>query len=863
MRYLLIFLVVFPLIGYSQLDQKGHMNFQTKMLVQQKQDHDVVSIFIRGDVNRISNYLKSEGREIKGQVKNLILAEVEIRDIKHLSKQNYIQGFEFEWGKRTLLGDSVLIKNNANAVHAGQSPLFKGYTGKNVLSGVIDTGIAMEHMDFRNADSSTRIMNIWDQTLPIGPLTPSFGYGEAFDSSHVNAGTTTHYDNDGHGSGVAGVMAGNGSHSSKYVGLAPESDIIAVKLDFSGVNLTASVDAFKYIYDLADVYNKPCVINASYGDYLGSHDGLDATALFLDSLINDKPGRLFVAAAGNSGDWGPYHLKHQVAADTNFTWFVPNTTSSGGNTVFIDLWADTADLSNLNFSIGADHNVTFAHAGHLNFRNIIADGLVGSTIYDSVMNGSNKLADVEIYAELRGGQYNLQIYLPDVDSLDYNFSLVTTGTGTYDLWSVSWLGLEIGPDVVWLSDMIRSGLPASGTWPSMASYHLPDSAQSIVSGFQCHPNIVATGHYVQASGYINYLGAFQPSPELTDSIAMNSSAGPNRQGLLKPDVTSTGRWLLGTYPIAKSITLQGGGSAWKLSQTGFHLKRSGTSFSSPCVAGIGALLLEKCPTITQQEFITLLKSTSFGDGFTGTVPNNRWGYGKTDAFAVLNGTNINPNVVGDSAFCFGEITSLTTDSTYDNYNWDGATSSSSIVLDSTSSGFLVVENTYGCKSDTVLYSVVEHPLPTVPVISNLGTGNLVTGASDSIQWYLDGAAILGENDTNFVHVGPPIPAWVMVEHIDSNGCSSFSDSLMVTSLVENSKLEYSIFPNPATDHLVIESADVIDKIIIRDLNGKIISDQPVQSKRHRMSLQGLESGLYTIQIWSGESIGNSKFQVLR
>ncbi|MFT7613388.1 MAG: hypothetical protein ACI9J3_002361 [Parvicellaceae bacterium] len=863
MRYLIILLLLFPLVGYSQSDQKEFMNLQTKMLVQQKSDHEMVSIFIRGDVNRINGYLKSKGRLVKGQVKNLVLAEVEILDIKFLAKQNFIEGFEFEWGKRTILGDSLLIKNNAIAVHAGQSPLFKGYSGKNVISGVVDTGIAMEHMDFRNADSSTRIMAIWDQTLPIGPLTPSFGYGEAFDSSHVNAGTTTHYDNSGHGSGVAGVMAGNGSHSSKYIGLAPESDIIAVKLDFSGVNLTASVDAFKYIYDLADSYNKPCVINASYGDYLGSHDGLDATALFLDSLINDKPGRLFVAAAGNSGDWGPYHLKHQVSSDTNFTWFVPNPTSSAGNTVFIDLWADTADLSNLNFSIGADHNVTFAHAGHLNFRNIIADGLVGSTIYDSVMSGTNKLADVEIYTELRGGQYNLQIYLPDVDSMDYNYSLVSTGSGTYDLWTAPWLGLEIGPDVVWLSDMVKSGLPTSGTWPSMSSYHLPDSAQSVVSGFQCHPNVVATGHYVQASGYTNYLGAFQLCPELTDSIAMNSSAGPNRQGVVKPDVTSTGRWVLGTYPITKSITVQGGANAWKLSQTGFHLIRSGTSFSSPSVAGIGALLLEKCPTITQQEFISLLKSTSFGDGFSGPVPNNRWGYGKTDAFAVLNATNLSPNVIGDSAFCFGEVTSLSTDSTYDNYNWDGATTSNTIVLDSTSGGFLIVENLNGCKSDTVLYSVVEHPLPAVPFISNLGTGNLLTSNSDSIQWYVDGSAIIGENDTSFIHTGPTFPASIMVEHIDSNGCSSFSDSLMVTSLFENSKLDYSVFPNPATDHLFIESADVIDKITIRDINGKIIRVEIVQKKIHRLLVQGLESGLYTIQIRSGKNVGNSKFQVLR
>ncbi|MDG2331458.1 MAG: S8 family serine peptidase [Flavobacteriales bacterium] len=863
MRLLLLLLVISPFLGISQKAKIEHLNVQTKLLVNQMDDEQTVTIFIRGDVELIQDYLNPFNRKIKGQLKNLILAEISISEIKFLAQQPFIEGFEFEWGHKKLLGDSILIKNRALAAHSGQFPLPKSYKGKDVIAGLIDTGIALEHMDFRNTDSSTRILNIWDQNLPYdASLTPVYGYGQAFDSSHINAGTCVHYDANGHGSGVAGIMSGNGTHSNKYTGIAPESDIIAVALDFSGANLTASVDAFKYIYDLSETYNKSCVINASYGDYLGSHDGLDATALFLDSLLNEKSGRLFVAAAGNSGAFGPYHLRHSVTGtDTNFTWFQPNFASTASPTVFLDIWADTSNMSNLNFSIGADHNVSFAHGGHLNFRNIVADGLVGTTVMDSIMSGGNKLADVSIYTELRGGQYNLQVLLPSIDSTNFNYSLISSGEGSFDLWSLEVFGVAVGSDVIWYSNMINTGLPAVGTWPEMSNYVLPDSAQSVVSGFQCHENVVTVGDYIQASGYTDFLGDWQACDELTDSIASHSSRGPNRLNLIKPDVTATGRWLLGSLPVAKSIIVQGGAQAYKLSQTGFHLKRSGTSFSAPCVAGIGALLLEKCPSITQQDFLALLQNTSFEDGFTGTTPNNQWGYGKPDAFALLNETNVLPVLLGDTAFCAGQSTTLTTDNSYVIYDWNGVSSSASFIIDSSYSGYVLVQDVHGCKSDSVWYNITEHAWPTTPLITNWGGGILSTEQADSIQWHVDGLAVNGENDTIF---SAPNNQWIFVEHIDSNGCSSFSDSLFLTvSAVAENGFQYKMYPNPATELLVIEASMKMDQIVVSDINGRIIIRKTVSDLKTELSLSHIAPSIYSLTIYADQAITTTKFQVIK
>lgn len=70
----------------------------------------------------------------------------------------------------------------------------KNLTGENVLIGIIDSGIDIYHPDFRNDDGTTRIVNLWDQTL-----------GQVFSEEEINAalladdGTFPSRDLSGHG----------------------------------------------------------------------------------------------------------------------------------------------------------------------------------------------------------------------------------------------------------------------------------------------------------------------------------------------------------------------------------------------------------------------------------------------------------------------------------------------------------------------------------------------------------------------------------------------------------------------------------------------------------------------------------------
>src|SRR5690606_926764 len=151
------------------------------------------------------------------------------------------------------------------------------YNGEGILMGIIDTGVDFNHADFKDSLGNTRIKYLWDQKPTSGSTVPSpFGYGIEWTETQINMAQCTQSDMAyyGHGTGVAGIAAGNGLASGHHQGPASKSDLIVVALDFNKTGPTIA-DAVQYIFDKAIQIGKPCVINASLGDYYGSHDATD------------------------------------------------------------------------------------------------------------------------------------------------------------------------------------------------------------------------------------------------------------------------------------------------------------------------------------------------------------------------------------------------------------------------------------------------------------------------------------------------------------------------------------------------------------------------------------------------------------
>jgi len=827
--------LLLSVVGYSQ-HQK--INFSLRAaLEKQENKSSYFSIIVRGDVGAI----KKEVLKLKGFVglssKDIVKVKLQVNQIAAFSANSFVQSIEYSTSGVQVLNDTLKYNNNVVPVNNGTAPLLQAYTGKGVLLGLIDAGIDVTHADFKDALGNTRILRLWDQTKTDNG-TSLHGYGVVWDSSAINNNTTNHKDPfayKAHGSHVTGIAVGNGLAVNNYSGVAPDADIIAVAVDFES-NENTILDAVDYIYKVADSLGMPCVINVSLGDYAGSHDGTDGAAVLIDSLVNAKPGRAFVCAAGNAGSIA-FHLQHNVNSDTTFTWFQYDATSFlGYGAVYYEIWADTADLNNVDFSVGMNlPSGSFELRGKTPFDNI--QNRLG-TVTDTIKNNGNVLGIVETYGEIQGDKYLLQIHIKEPDSNAYYFSLMTTGNGKLDIWSKT--------NVTGTANMVTTGLPTVGVYPNIVYYQLPDTSQTIVSSFTCLPSIIAVGTYLNRKTYVDVNGITQYTAGNVGQIDVGSSIGPTRRGLTKPEVASTGRYVMSTTSDTVATWAIGIGASFYVGFGGKHVLKNGTSMASPVVAGIALLYMEKCPNATMAEIRQAILNTSTQDAFTGATPNNSYGYGKADAFAALNTSNFNYSLGNNKNVCDGDSLEITAPG-FASYLWSTNDTSSSIFVDSTENVFVQLSNNSGCigLSDTV--TVTWQALPIKPIITVQGNDTLIYSTALGLQWYFNNGTLNGEVDT--FHIAQNNGDY-FVQVSNSFGCVANSDTVSVIILgIENNNAEVAnVYPNPTTNSVNIQLTDKsIHTIQIINALGEVLIDQKATVTTLNINLSNLAEGVYYIR----------------
>jgi subtilisin family serine protease len=610
---LLTYFVFFQLLLVTA---QSKVNFAIAQQIQKK-NTTAIDVFIKGDVNRIKELLETNQGLFKRSAGNIVLAHLTFPQIAILLKSDGVQRME-AYPQRTIpMNDTMLINNDVIAVHNGQSPLIQGYDGKGVVVGVIDTGLDFTHPDFIDSTGKTRVKFYWDQTQPIGPNTPlDYNYGQEWNNLQIDSGKAIP-GTDPHGTHVTGIVAGNGRAVNKYKGVAPGADIIAVSLDFSSTSGTVVAEAVDYIYSRALLLGEPCVINASIGDYMGSHDGKDLQAQFISQLIDQKKGRVFVASAGNKGN-SPIHLGYTVTADTNFTFFTPSQ-----GYVYLQLWSDTTAFKNVNFAIGVDQlNPAYSIRARTAFTNIVPN--IGAYRADTIIKNGKRIGVVESYGDLIGGTYSMEYFITP-DSMSYVWKLITTGSGKFDLWNTD--------------NIFSATLPSSNVMKDSIFYKRPDLDQTMVSSYQCLDNVITVGNYTNRKMYIDYNHNPYYGTGIPGKRFPTSSCGPTRDGRIKPDIIAPGDVMLSS--LVQSLRAQYIATMpTSITPEAYHTRDGGTSSSGPGVAGIAALYLQKYPTATAMQVKNAILGCARQDAFTGNTPNNAYGYGKADAFKTLTGCGI-------------------------------------------------------------------------------------------------------------------------------------------------------------------------------------------------------------------------------
>ncbi len=221
--------------------------------------------------------------------------------------------------------DRPLFKQNLRtSVTTGSRALQQalGITGAGVGVAVIDSGIATWHDDLTNR--STRVYPYGNQRVA------------AF-VDFVN-GRTMPYDDDGHGTHVAGVIAGNGYDSSgQKAGMAPDASLVSLKvLDANGQgtirNIIAALD---WVLANRTTYNIR-IVNLSVSANVTESYWTDPLTLAAKRLVD--AGVVVVAAAGNRGRNASGQPQYGgIGAPANAPWVLTvGASSTNGTTMRAD-----------------------------------------------------------------------------------------------------------------------------------------------------------------------------------------------------------------------------------------------------------------------------------------------------------------------------------------------------------------------------------------------------------------------------------------------------------------------------------------------------------------------------------------------
>ncbi|MBA3647953.1 MAG: S8 family serine peptidase [Chitinophagales bacterium] len=631
-NYVFIYTLILPMSVRSQHTASMNTGLR-RALSQPVNSGRMVSLIVKSNNPALEEITKESGGIYKFTIGNLSSISLPLNKINSFVKQRDIISIEGLYGSGKLFDEMTLVNANVNPVHQGLFPLAQPYDGKGVVIAVLDDGIDIHHPDFQNADGTTRIKFLWDQTSITGGNIPQpYNYGQEWDSDAINSGSCTHvepYYEYGHGSNVSGIAASNGLAVNNFYGVAPASDLLVVAVDMGENFLNNVVDATKYAFDKAAELHEPCVINASIGTYFGSHDGLDLAALLIDSLIASQSGRTFVCAAGNAGNI-PFHLGYQIQTDSAFTWFkyAPNIPG-----VFFEWWINKSEADSFNFAIGADNTNPFFFEGRTKYYNLKNDFDLPSgapSLMDTLWNAGLETGIISINVQAFDSTYSCDVFITSANTSDL-WRFITNGSGKFDLWS--------GLTTTGTSDIIYSDLPDSVSFPDISRYKVPDTQETIVSSFSCSDKVITVGNFTNRNQYIDVNGNLQIfTSDTTGQLAISSSFGPSRDGRIKPDITAPGNRTLtsGNLLTLQNLLLY---QPFKVALGGLHNSNGGTSMASPVVAGIAVLYLEKKPAANWKEVKDAILFSATKDQYTGPdLPDNHWGYGKADAFAAM--TNI-------------------------------------------------------------------------------------------------------------------------------------------------------------------------------------------------------------------------------
>ena len=532
-----------------------------------------------------------------------------------------------------------LLDESAVAIEAIRARQQRGATGREIIIGIVDSGIDWRHDDFRHPDGSTRIKYILDLS-EAGPVYTGTVYREnQINAALNNAAMVNQIDVSGHGTHVAGIAASDGAIGNgygDYAGIAPEADIVAVKAtrDAEGREFFTDdqIFALAFIDSVAAVLGKPWVANLSLGGHSGGHDGTSVVERYIDKITGPGiSGKVVVTVAGNDGDMD-IHAKASIASSSNkpiisfsIDPYVANA-GTGNDMVVFSGWYD----GDRKIGVALISPAGERYGPVLPSQVFPNDGSAGQrtdegTIY--MWNGFYATgSEYQAGANPYNGDREFYLQISDDDA-------IVPASGE---WQIEFSGTGGNIDM-WISNMTMTAYFEQGKVDD-GKLAIPGTAK----------NSITAGSFISKKSWedldgnrltFDSQGAFQAG-----DLSIFSSPGPVRKGdYQKPDITAPGQIIASTLsrnalPNSPNSIFASGNPSYPnalVNRDGYHGMNSGTSMAAPHVAGAVALILEQYPELTAIQVRSLLHNSADADNFVGATPNNYWGWGKLNVYDAL------------------------------------------------------------------------------------------------------------------------------------------------------------------------------------------------------------------------------------
>lgn len=504
--------------------------------------------------------------------------------------------------------DEAIRHFDAGSVQSGRAT-GTPYTGKGVVVGICDIGIDPLHPTFLDAEGHSRIKRVVQYVETDGIRLQLDGDDDyrRWKTDNPDMYHATH---------VCGILGGGGA-GTPYVGIAPDADIVATVSTLTEVGLLAGVED---IIDYAKEVGKPAVINISVGSNTGPHDGSSLFSQYLDMCADDA---IIVLSAGNDGS-NKNTLISEFTSDRRSVSFRLGNKAWDQFQMYgvTDIWGGTS--SPLSISLGLYDTDEKTVVRWLEpFFLTESEIKTYSWSSEDVSNPEAFPFEGELtaigYIDSENGRH--------CTSLGYEFtSSERTLVGG---WAKYVLAIQVGGNA---GDDVE--VYADGTYTRLIS--LPGSpaptSERTISDLACGFNVISVGMYGNRDSVPrSHPEIFQEEGTFMESTGYESGAkvsyssyGTLRDGRVLPLTVAPGATLMSAvsrhyielYPFHPHLRL--GGTAW--------LDESGTSMSSPYVAGYIATWLEAVPTLTVHDVKRILAESNHLDIPEPDDPHNATGY---------------------------------------------------------------------------------------------------------------------------------------------------------------------------------------------------------------------------------------------